>query len=220
WFAMVKRFSGSGSFSMTGTDIVIPVLDNLVPQLGGVQAGQFTYWKVVVPEGTVHMSVAIIGDPLLAGCTALAGLGDLCHPADTAELYACATSAFACPLVQQGTDAACGAVACAVGSDADLYVRHAAGLPTLLTHDCAAVSLGVLDTCTFNIAVADLPAPPVPVPALQVSPFLGAGKYFVGVRGVSAAQFAIVAVVLPPALPVLPALPVAASPVGAPATAA
>lgn len=229
YYSMVKRFSGSGGFNLTASNVILPQLGLGQPKPGNVATGQVQYWKVIVPADAVHLTVAIAGDPTAACATLQA-----CHPAAFLGTTLCAVRSEACEVKNQTLAALCPQApqACAPldPTDADLYVRHIGdprsprGLPTTSLYTCRSATPGSVESCSFNTALnetigqtgqgARLPAnaPVVPMPS-------GGGKFFIGVRGADGpARYLITAAwALPvpapsppaevPALPALPALP-------------
>lgn len=211
YYAMVYRFSSGGAFTLTATATIVPVLENGVPQAGVVGPGAMTYFKAVVPAGSSALAVAIAGDVADAVCSAVDSVAaSTCANASAADETVCAN-------VEPSVPGACdNAPAFALARpNADLYVRHRAGLPTASVNDCKVTTPGSLGACAFSNDLAGLVAsaaqnytalrsdawancPGLPqcadnripawpgVPAqASIVPFKGAGKYFVAVRGTS-----------------------------------
>ncbi|HUR69439.1 MAG TPA: PPC domain-containing protein, partial [Candidatus Thermoplasmatota archaeon] len=67
-FVMVRRFSGSGAFTVTASDVIVPILENGVPVQGVSAPGSKTYYKLIVPEGSTLAAFGLVGDVSAAAC--------------------------------------------------------------------------------------------------------------------------------------------------------
>jgi len=144
FYAMVRRFGGSGDFTIVASSATVPELGNGVPTPLTVATGQQLLYKAVVPAGSSHLTVAIAGEP----------------------------GAFVC--------AATGACSPSMFTDADLYVSYE-DVPTTSSYDCQSWAYGNVDSCSFSFAF-DTVGDPVSDP-VDIEPYLGAGRYFIVVRG-------------------------------------
>lgn len=61
-YAMVLRYEGDGEFDLTATSESVPELAPGEPVIGTAASGQGQLWKVIVPEGSSHVTVAMAGD--------------------------------------------------------------------------------------------------------------------------------------------------------------
>lgn len=166
-FVMVRRFSGSGDFTLTVSNHNIPVLNDGPAQVE-VPAGSMEMFKLNVAAGNSMATLALAGDACRKVDAATpAGTADPCRELVTAGALA--------PL-----------------TDADLYVRVGA-LPTTLTtgSSCRVVTVGIPSVCVYSDAAVGLG--PTPDPSVQTRAFAGAGTYFVGVRGTTGVATGVVA---------------------------
>ncbi|HVM44997.1 MAG TPA: PPC domain-containing protein, partial [Candidatus Thermoplasmatota archaeon] len=59
---MVLRYSGSGSFTITASELVVPELQPGVPVVGFSTPGSQAFFKLIVPEGATSANFALAGD--------------------------------------------------------------------------------------------------------------------------------------------------------------
>lgn len=103
-YAMVRQFSGSGSFTLTATSVVLPEVPNGGAVTGTVVTGATQLWKVVVPAGSSRVGIAIAGEPGAFVCAVTAACApSIFTDADlyvrredvpTASLWDCRSSAY------------------------------------------------------------------------------------------------------------------------------
>lgn len=230
WNVMVRRFSGvTSTFDLTATNLVLPTLESGVPVTVDVGAGQFQYFKVVLPAEAVHLTVAMVGDPVGPAC--VGPQAPLCNPV-TSLGGICQAGPEACGAYNEAKAALCPNVpeACKAipTTNADLYVRHISdartprGLPTTSLYTCRSNNANSVEACVFDTqlndalgqvvgAIGPLPALPPPLPGLTVpdpvQPNPGPGKYFVAVRGVTGASTVVLGALYAPFVPSAPAVP-------------
>lgn len=166
-FIMVRRFTGSGDFTIEAADHTIPVLND-GPATVDVPTGSMEIFKLNVAAGSTLASATLAGD----SCRKVDGA----TPPGTVDPCT--------ELVRNGL--------ASPATDADLYVRVGA-LPTTLAtgSSCRVVAAGTTSACVYNDALAG--AGPSPDPSVQTRAFAGAGTYYVGVRGTSGFTSGVVA---------------------------
>lgn len=65
---MVRRYSGSGTFTVTATSVIVPTLENGVPVAGIHNPGSQTLFKLIVPAGASQAQFTMLGDPSSNTC--------------------------------------------------------------------------------------------------------------------------------------------------------
>ncbi|HET6405428.1 MAG TPA: hypothetical protein VFH78_12345, partial [Candidatus Thermoplasmatota archaeon] len=145
-FVTVQRFSGSGAFTLSAQSVVVPTLQPGDVVTGTVAQGAMAYYKVVVPqaneagEAPKGLAVLLAGDMSAFACgNADANVPGTCATANSVDNEACAVAHSLNPHTCR--DAGVGD-ARIPRTDADLYVRHAKGLPTTTVYDCRGYSTG------------------------------------------------------------------------------
>lgn len=154
-FAMVRRFSGSGAFTITANNVVLPTLENGVPLVGHTNPGQKQYMKLIVPEGATFAQITMLGDASALAC--------LAQCPDTLDPSLAATASDVDMYVRRG----------ALPTTSSFNCRpYAIGNVESCTFESNVFS------AAGNVGALVESAELVPSPA-QNYPFAGAGKYFV-----------------------------------------
>lgn len=106
---MVRRFLGSGGFTVTATSITIPTLENGIPVTGSSTTGSVSLFKLVVPAGSTAANFLLVGPSTGTVCEVQGGVVP-CSP--DADLYVRVnniptTASFSCRPYPYGTVEAC-----------------------------------------------------------------------------------------------------------------